>query len=112
MDAESNIELESTDDGSAAISYNLAMTTSAMAICPRRSDTVTLNVASLEDDSKGTRRIGPVALNGTILAGTLMVKSEEEWNELRRDEGKLLDLLKMVGIPPENNRANVHSGKI
>lgn len=105
-----SIELESTEDGSAAISYNLAMTTSAMAICPRRSDTATLNVA--KDDSQRSGQIGPVALNGTILAGTLMVKSEDEWDALRRDERKLSDLLRMVGIPPEIGHVGVHSGKI
>ena len=86
------------------------MTTSAMAICPRRSNAATLDVA--KDDSEGTGCIGPVELNGTILAGTLMVKTEEDWNELRRDEGKLSHLLKMVGIPPENSLADVYSGKI
>ena len=105
--ADNGMKLEATDDGAAAISYNLAMTTSAMAICPRRSETATLGVA--EHVSSGAGQIGPVALNGTILAGTLMVKTEKDWNELRRDEGKLFDLLKMVGILPEDG---VHGGKI
>lgn len=109
-DTGSVIELESTDNGPAAISYNLAMTASAMAVCPRRSDTATLNVA--KDDSRSAGWIGPIALNGTVLAGTLMVKTEEEWDVLRRDETKLSDLLRMVGIPPENGRADTHSGKI
>ncbi|KAA6415948.1 MAG: hypothetical protein FRX48_00667 [Lasallia pustulata] len=105
--ADNGVKLEASDDGSAAISYNLAMTTSAIAICPRKSETATLGVA--EHFSDGASRIGPVALNGTILAGTLMVKTEEDWIGLRRDEGRLLDLLKMVGIPPEDG---VDGGKI
>ena len=86
------------------------MTTSTMAICPRKSDEVTLDVA--DHISGGAGRIGPVALNGTILAGTLMVKEEEDWDELRQDAGKLSDLLKIVGIPPQNSLDDVHSGKL
>ena len=74
----------------ATISYNLAMTTTTMAICPRRSEG-----ASLSDD----RLFGKVALNGTILAGTLMVKSEDDWNQLCQDPGLLGNLLRSGGIP-------------
>ena len=47
------------------------------------------------------RQIGPVALNGTLLAGTVMVKTEEEWNALRGDEGetRLNKILVDVGVP-------------
>ena len=57
-------------------------------------------------------RVGPVALNGTILAGTLVVKTEEDWNELRRDQGRLSDLLNLVGLPPEDGLASVNSEKL
>lgn len=46
--------------------------------------------------------IGPVALNGTMLAGTLMVKMETEWDALRGDNGAryLKRILEDVGVPP------------
>ena len=83
------------------------MTTSIMAICPRRSETATLDVAG--GNTQEAARVGPVAVNGTILAGTLMVKTEEDWNELRRDRGRLSDLLNLVGLPPENGLASIDS---
>ncbi|KAK2865028.1 hypothetical protein FQN49_003982 [Arthroderma sp. PD_2] len=83
--------------GEAAISYNLAMTTSRMMICPRRSEHAWIPLestikASLVDE-------GLVKLNGTILAGTLMVKAEAEWNALRKQPSMLEKLLSTVGIP-------------
>ena len=44
---------------------------------------------------------GLVALNGTILAGTLMVKTEEEWNVLKGPHGPRLleNILEQVGLP-------------
>lgn len=86
-------------DHSAVIGYNLAMTTSTMVICPRRSEGGVLNAGKLQGSSKS---VGPVAINGTILAGTLMVRTEEEWCEFRRDESHLYDLLRAVGIPIEH----------
>jgi ATP adenylyltransferase len=44
--------------------------------------------------------IGSVALNGTVLGGTLLVKSEAEWNALRNDESKLKGILSAIGFPP------------
>lgn len=46
-------------------------------------------------------QIGPIALNGTILAGTLMVKTEEEWDALRGPDGPWIlgNILREVGIP-------------
>jgi ATP adenylyltransferase len=45
------------------------------------------------------RSIGPIELNGTVLAGTLLVKNEVEWNTLNHDDSQLLKLLKVIGIP-------------
>jgi ATP adenylyltransferase len=59
------LALHSTDGGDSPISYNLAMTTSGMAILPRRAEGTMLR---REDGSE----IGFVALNGTTLGGTLM----------------------------------------
>lgn len=75
----------------AAISYNLAMTESAMMICPRRSETAYLS----QKEGVGA---GKIALNGTILAGTLMVKQESEWEELRNEPQKIELLLADVGV--------------
>ena len=75
----------------ASISYNLSMTTSTMLICPRRSEKATLAAAEVTS--------GEVSLNGTILAGTLMVKNENEWMLLRNDPQLLADVLVTVGYP-------------
>lgn len=87
-----DLKLHPTEGGASAISYNLALTTSGMVICPRRSEAATLR------DSTGNE-IGSVALNGTILAGTLMVKLEDEWNLLRDDVSQLDQVLETIGIP-------------
>jgi ATP adenylyltransferase len=52
--------------------------------------------------------IGFVALNGTMLAGTLMVKYQEEWDVLRVEPEKLDTLLEAIGIPleTEDNQSN------
>jgi ATP adenylyltransferase len=76
---------------SSPISYNLGMTTRGMVVCPRTSEGLVIKT------SKG-ESIGHVALNGTLLAGTLLVKSEIEWDTLRSDESKLHDILGSIGI--------------
>ena len=52
--------------------------------------------------------IGFVALNGTMLAGTLMVKYQEEWDVLRVEPEKLDTLLEAIGIPlvTKDNQGN------
>lgn len=42
--------------------------------------------------------IGFVALNGTTLGGTMMVKHREEWDILRSQRGKLDSILHAIGI--------------
>ncbi|CRG92141.1 hypothetical protein PISL3812_09197 [Talaromyces islandicus] len=84
--------------GPAAISYNLAMTESAMMICPRRSETAHLLPQSAAEGENGTVLSGEVSLNGTILAGTLMVKQELEWDDLRNRPDKINFLLAAVGL--------------
>jgi ATP adenylyltransferase len=39
-------------------------------------------------------------LNGTLLAGTLLVKSEAEWDTLRNDESMLIEILSSIGVSP------------
>ena len=82
------------------VSYNLAMTTSRMAICPRRSEAARIDQRK-ESTDLAIDEAGAVALNGTLLAGTLMVKTEKEWNVLRGEEGEvqLNEILTAVGIP-------------
>ena len=57
-------------------SYNLGITTSYMMLMPRLRDGVDLVNEEGEE-------VGFVSLNGTALAGTLMVKKWEEWKCLR-----------------------------
>ncbi|KAJ5664642.1 ATP adenylyltransferase C-terminal [Penicillium macrosclerotiorum] len=88
--------------GPAAISYNLAMTTSTMLICPRRQEnaTVSVDLAAAGDVADP----GVVSLNGTILAGTLMVKAEAEYDALRNKPGALERVLRDVGFPKGDER--------
>lgn len=83
--SENPAELSIQDHGPAAISHNLAMTETAMMICPRRSENATIPIQGKEE-AKGERIVEPgvIALNGTVLGGTLMVKMEGEWEELKR----------------------------
>ncbi|KAF2691991.1 HIT-like protein [Lentithecium fluviatile CBS 122367] len=88
----SQLALHSTIEGDLPISYNLAMTTSGMAILPRRSEGYMLR------HEDGTE-IGFVELNGTALGGTLMVKCQEEWEALRARPETLDAILEAIGIP-------------
>lgn len=78
----------------AAISYNLAITRTAMVLCPRTGE------GGAVLDAQGNE-VGKLAVNGTVLAGTALVKSEAEWAALRRDEGQLQRILGAMGIKPE-----------
>ncbi|KAK2732892.1 bifunctional AP-4-A phosphorylase/ADP sulfurylase [Myotisia sp. PD_48] len=87
--------------GESVISYNLAMTTSRMMICPRRSEHAWLPLGP--EPKQGLVDEGLVKLNGTILAGTLLVKAEAEWNALRARPSILEGVLMEVGIPTSAN---------
>ncbi|KFX90743.1 hypothetical protein V490_06289 [Pseudogymnoascus sp. VKM F-3557] len=80
--------------GGEGISYNLAFTDSSMVILPRMSEG-TAFPTGLEEP----KETGVVALNGTVLGGTLLVKDELEWKALREDGDKLKGLLEKIGIP-------------
>lgn len=86
------LALHPVEDGDLPISYNLAMTTAGMVILPRRAEGTWLR---RDDGSK----IGFVALNGTTLGGTLMVKHQDEWDMLRNETGLLDTILSRIGIP-------------
>ncbi|KAJ5520773.1 hypothetical protein N7463_001226 [Penicillium fimorum] len=88
--------------GPASISYNLAMTRSTMMICPRRQETALVPV-----DSAAAHDIvdpGLLSLNGTILAATLMVKAEGEWDALRENPEHLTHVLATIGYPRTDSR--------
>ncbi|KAF7949194.1 hypothetical protein EAE96_008362 [Botrytis aclada] len=85
-----------------SISYNLGLTNKSMVLCPRTSE-------GLEIKNIDGKIIGSVALNGTLLAGTLLVKSEIEWNAVREDERILVDVLKTIGVPLHNTVDSQHT---
>lgn len=78
--------------GEARISYNLAMTKDVMVICPRTTE------GGPVVDREG-KKVGALSLNGTVLAGTALVKSEQEWDALRSDPEQLWKILGKVGLP-------------
>lgn len=81
------------DSVEAQISYNLAMTRDTMVLCPRLAE------GDVVRDKAG-REVGRLALNGTVLAGTALVKSQQEWDALRGDDGKQLwEILGKIGLP-------------
>ncbi|KAI8964057.1 HIT-like protein [Daldinia sp. FL1419] len=80
-------------EGEAVLSYNFAMTSDSIALCPR-----TAEGAMIKD--KLGQDVGVVSLNGTVLAGTTLVKNEVEWDVLREDPDQLLNVLKGIGLPP------------
>jgi ATP adenylyltransferase len=83
---------EAPADGPTLISYNMAMTKSTLVICPRLAEGVKLQ--SQDGDVLGT-----VSFNGTLLAGTALVKNELEWEILKSDPDRLRNVLQDVGVP-------------
>ncbi|KAL7943532.1 alpha-galactosidase [Trichoderma barbatum] len=81
--------------GEAMISYNMAMTKDTLVICPRLSE------GSEIRNSETSSPIGSLALNGTVLAGTALVKSEAEWEALKKSPSGVLAVLKSIGVPRE-----------
>ena len=75
-----------SQEGRTTFSYNLAMTTEIMAILPRKND------ASAIPGLPGS----PVAINGTILAGTMMVKAEDEWARIREQPELMQHILSNI----------------
>ncbi|KAI9671051.1 MAG: bifunctional AP-4-A phosphorylase/ADP sulfurylase [Alyxoria varia] len=90
------------------ISYNMVMTTRAMLLCPRRSEgrEVRRESGGADSDADGQQGevIDSVALNGTILGGTMMVKNEEVWTKLKRDNAEFTRVLEAVGLPPSTEK--------
>ncbi|KFA63149.1 hypothetical protein S40285_04775 [Stachybotrys chlorohalonatus IBT 40285] len=88
----SSATADAPSKGEARISYNLAMTKSTLVVCPRLAEGA--KIMSTEGDI-----LGSLALNGTLLAGTALVKNELEWEALTGDPAGLLRVLKGIGIP-------------
>ncbi|KAG5925938.1 hypothetical protein E4U53_003195, partial [Claviceps sorghi] len=80
--------------GPALMSYNLALTGTSMVLCPRLAE------GGPVVDRRGAE-VGRLGVNGTVLAGTALVKSEAEWEALRERPGGLADVLRGIGIPRE-----------
>ena len=78
-------------NGEVVISYNLAITAETMAIFPRRSESAEVPAAD--------QSLGSVAINGTILGGTLMVKDEHEYRNLKNESSLLDKILTNIGFP-------------
>lgn len=70
-----------------------------MVLCPRTSEGTKIR-------NNDGELIGPIYLNGTVLGGTLLVKSDAEWDALRSDDVKLHDVLSSIGIHPTNSAPN------
>lgn len=79
-------------ESEARISYNMAMTEHTLVVCPRRAE-------GDEVRGRGGDVVGRLALNGTVLAGTALVRSQAEWDALREEPGLLADVLGRIGVP-------------
>ncbi|KAI8215841.1 Diadenosine 5',5'''-P1,P4-tetraphosphate phosphorylase 2 [Colletotrichum sp. SAR 10_86] len=86
-------KLDDSGNGEARISYNLAMTSNSLVVMPRLAEGHTIE--------ENGRSVGKLSLNGTVLAGTALVKSEAEWSALKAnsDSNQLVDILAKIGIP-------------
>ena len=72
------------------------MTSRSLVVCPRTAEGADL-VA--EDDGDGAV-LGSLMVNGTLLAGTALVKREKEWDAIRAgSDGMLRAVLAKVGVP-------------
>ncbi|KAI5296020.1 bifunctional AP-4-A phosphorylase/ADP sulfurylase [Ascosphaera acerosa] len=80
------------DDGGrpVEISYNLAMTTSRMVICPRLAEG---SAFALPDGQQGE-----VTLNGTVLAGTVLAKEYADYEAIAANPRILEDVLAKIGV--------------
>ncbi|KAH6654543.1 5',5'''-P-1,P-4-tetraphosphate phosphorylase 2 [Truncatella angustata] len=85
---------EVAGEGEARFSYNMAMTSNVIALCPRLAEG-----AAIKNQDGG--EIGHIALNGTLLAGTALVKTQEQYDVLRGNPNLLFGILKQIGVLPK-----------
>lgn len=93
-DSPENSTEAAPSEGEALISYNMAMTKSTLVVCPRLAE-------GADIVSPDGRILGSLALNGTVLAGTALVKSELEWEALRKDSVRFMNVLRGIGVPAD-----------
>ncbi|KAF3769525.1 HIT-like protein [Cryphonectria parasitica EP155] len=93
-------EDRASDGVEARISYNMALTRDAMVLCPRTAEgSVVLDRRRKEgEEEEEGREMGKLALNGTLLAGTALVKTQGQWDALRNDPLQLWEILGKIGI--------------
>lgn len=77
-------EAKIVENDHTTFSYNLAMTKDLIAILPRRSEAA--QISGMDD----------IFVNGTFLAGTMMVKVESDWHELQLDASKLQQIVSRI----------------
>ena len=92
IETHSDLSLHDTSHGDLPISYNLAMTADCMLIAPRRAEGM---VVKRDDGSE----VEAVALNGTFLGGTMMVKNEEVYGLLQEKPQRVEEIFAAVGVP-------------
>ncbi|KAK3295360.1 inositol phospholipid synthesis and fat-storage-inducing TM-domain-containing protein [Chaetomium fimeti] len=80
----------------ARVDYNLAMTKEVMVIAPRVVEGAGVSVPG---EGGARREVGKLALNGTVLAGTALVKTQAEWDALRGEPEQLVEILGRIGVP-------------
>ena len=95
--ADEAFKFHTNEDGRLPISYNLAITTRAMVMCPRRNEGLMLKRSDGSD-------VGFVALNGTLLGGTLMVKEREVFEKLIAEQRSLERVFESAGLPARMRR--------
>jgi len=71
------------------------MTRRRLVVCPRLAEGDVVRSGSGSEE----RPVGRLALNGTVLAGTALVKTQAEWDALREDPGQLAGVLARIGLP-------------
>jgi ATP adenylyltransferase len=82
------------EEGEARVCYNMAMTREVIVLMPR--------VAEGGEVRHGGEVAGRLALNGTVLAGTALVKTQAEWDALRNDSEQAVEVLRRIGVPTES----------
>jgi len=91
--ASTNSTLPEVDPaGQTTFSYNLGFTKNTLALLPRVTEGAAITTPEGRD-------VGKLALNGTVLAGTALVKNEAEWDTLRANPEMVSNLLKAIGLP-------------
>lgn len=96
-------EASDLSDSPAEICYNLALTTEGMVICPRLSGGATVEIESGNVDAGFDRLQHKHSVvwefNGSVLAGTLLVKSKVEFDALLESPDLMSKALGAIGVP-------------